>query len=197
MRVKDNYSLRVEEILDEVPMAENLPSNFDGGLILNVRRNYAESLNFFAAFANYFVERSRTQDLEKQFAAAENALDSRNTEARLQSEMIIANYAERLQEFLETQARELELETQRIELESSERVEIVRNEREREHARITELIRVLEHYRAFLVEAQNFLAELERSPEKFATKNKFYFQVKEDSRLRMKWIRDLLKKIDD
>ncbi len=124
-------------------------------------------------------------------------MDSRNAEARLQSATIIANYAERLKGFVESRAREFELETQRLEAESAERVEIVRNEREREHFRITELIQVLEHYRTFLVDSQKFLAEIEQCPEKFATKNKFYFRVKKDYDLRLKWIQKLLNKIDN
>lgn len=198
MRVKDHYSLCVEELIGAVPMAENLPTNFDGGISVPIiQKNYAESLCFFEAFADYLVERSRTQDIEKQFAAAEEALDSRNAEARLQSATIIANYAERLKGFVESRAREFELETQRLEAESAERVEIVRNEREREHFRITELIQVLEHYRTFLVDSQKFLAEIEQCSEKFATKNKFYFRVKKDYDLRLKWIQKLLNKIDN
>lgn len=198
MRVKDCYSLRVDELLDEVPTPRNLTANFDNGIsVPTIQKNYAESLNFFEAFANYLIEHSRTQDIEKQFAAAESALDSRNTETRLQSATIIANYAERLRSFVESQAREFELETQRLEIESSELVTDLHNERERQRLKIRAQIKALEHYRKFLDESQAFLTEIEQCSEKFATKNKFYFQVKEDCRLRMKWIRDLLKKIDN
>ena len=197
MRVKDCYSLQVDELIEEVPTAENLPAHFGGGINpVIVRGHYEESLNILKAFANYIVERNRTRDMAQQFAAAENALDARNTEARQQSEIILSNYAERLNKFLACKTQKLELETQRIEMESAAQVEQIQNARERESARIRELIRILEFYRSFLDEEQKFLAEFEVAPQKFMTRNKFYYQVKEDCRIKVKWIQNLLKQID-
>lgn len=197
MKVKDCYSLYVEELLDELPTAGNLPTKFDSGITIEtVQRNYEDSLNIFTAFANYLVERNRTKDLAKQYAAAESALDARNAEARRQSESIIANYAERLNNFLAVKRQEFELETRRIELESAELVAIVRNAAERQHAKITAFLDMLKFYRSLLDDMQKFLAEVEESPEKFITKNKFYYQVKEDCRVKMKQITKLLKDIN-
>jgi len=197
MRVKDVYSLRTDELLEAVPTAENLPSRYDGAVNLDIaRRHCADSLNIFTAFANYLVERNRTRDLARQISAAENALDARNAEARRQSEIIIANYAERLKNFLDTKRREFDLETQRIEQKSVAQVEVIRNDRERHQREVAAQIKMLEFYRSFLEEAQTFIAEIEDSPEKFVTRNKFYYQVCEDCRVKQKWLRDLLNKID-
>lgn len=207
MKVKDCYSLYVEELLDEVPTAGNLPTKFDSGITIEtVQRDYENSLNIFTAFANYLVERNRTKDLAKQCAAAKNALDARNAEAQRQSELIIDNYAERMNNFLAAKRQEFELETQRIELESAERVAIVRNAAERQHAKIKAFLDMLKFYRSFLDDMQKYLAELddmkksfeegEESPEKFLTKNKFYYQVKEDCRVKMKQITKLLKDLN-
>ena len=198
MRVKDCYSLCLDGIVDEIPTAENLPSRFECEIHpVTVYGSCNESLNIFKAFANYIVERNRTRDLARQIDAAEAALDARNDVARNQSQIIVAEYAERLNNFLATKRQELALETQRIELESADRVNQIQNDREREHRRISELIEVLKYYRSFLEDVQKFLAEVEDSPEKFVTKNKFYHQAKEDCRVKIKWIGNLLKRIDD
>ena len=197
MRVKDCYSLCLDELIDEVPTAENLPSRFDGGVNLDIARHDCEhSLNIFKAFANYLVERNRTRDLSRQIYAAERALDARNAEARRQSEIVIANYAERLQAFLTAKGAEFDLETQRLVAESTERVEHLQNEAERRHRENQARIKMLEFYRSFLDDAQKFLAEVEDSPEKFVTHNKFYWQAYEDCRVKTNAIRRLLKQID-
>lgn len=197
MKVKDCYSLNVSEILGDVPTSIDVPAQLDRGISVSfVYGNYSESLNIFEAFANYLVERNRTSDMAKQIAAAESALDARNEEARRQSEIILDNYAERLQKFLDTERDKLKLETQRIELESEERVQQIQDAREREHARFKSLVSSLENYRSFLDEASKFLSEFESNPEKFLTRKKIYYQVKEDCRIKMKWITNLLKQID-
>lgn len=197
MRVKDCYSLCLDELIDEIPTAENLPSRFDGGVNLDIaRRDCEHSLNIFKAFANYLVERNRTRDLSRQIDAAERALDARNAEARRQSEIVIANYAERLQAFLASKRAEFDLETQRLVAESTERVEQLQNEAERRHRENQARIKMLEFYRSFLDDAQKFLAEVEDSPEKFVTHNKFYWQACEDCRVKSNAIRHLLKQID-
>ena len=197
MRVKDRYSLNLSELIGDVPTSTDVPARFDNGVSFPiVYGNYSESLNIFEAFGNYLVERNRTRDMAKQIAAAEDALDARNEEARQQSEIILANYAERLQEFLRNKRQELELETKRIERESAALVQQIQSEREREHARLEKIAQLLEHYRSFLDEASDYIAEFEASPEKFLTRNKFYHRVKEDYRIRLKWISSLLKQID-
>lgn len=197
MRVKDCYSLQVDELIDEVPTTDNLPAHFDGGIDpVIVRGNYEESLNIFEAFADYIVERNRTRNMSRQFAAAESALDARNDEARRQSEIILDGYAERLKNFLEAKRQEFELNTRRIEMESAAQVEQLQNERERQHRKTVQQIELLEYYRSFLDEAQKFLAEVENSPEKFMSRNKFYYQVKEDCRIKMKWVLNLIKNFD-
>ena len=197
MRVKACYSLCLDELVDEIPTAENLPSCFDGGVNLDIARHDCEhSLNIFKAFANYLVERNRTRDLSRQIYAAERALDARNAEARRQSEIVIANYAERLQAFLASKRAEFDLETQRLVAESTERVEQLQNEAERRHRENQARVKMLEFYRSFLDEAQKFLAEVEDSPEKFVTHNKFYWQACEDCRVKSNAIRHLLKQID-
>lgn len=197
MRVKDCYSLCLDELLDEIPTAENLPSRFDGGVNLDIaRRDCEHSLNIFKAFANYLVERNRTRDLSRQIYAAERALDARNAEARRQSEIVIANYAERLQAFLASKRAEFDLETQRLVAQSTERVEQLQNEAERRHRENQARVKMLEFYRSFLEDAQKFLAEVEDSPEKFVTHNKFYWQACEDCRVKSNAIRRLLKQID-
>lgn len=197
MRVKDCYSLCLDELVDEIPTAENLPSRFDGGVNLDIaRRDCEHSLNIFKAFANYLVERNRTRDLSRQIDAAERALDARNAEARRQSEIVITNYAERLQAFLTAKRAEFDLETQRLVAESTERVEQLQNEAERRHRENQARIKMLEFYRSFLDDAQKFLAEVEDSPEKFVTHNKFYWQACEDCRVKSNAICRLLKQID-
>lgn len=197
MRVKDCYSLCLDELLDEIPTAENLPSRFDGGVNLDIaRRDCEHSLNIFKAFANYLVERNRTRDLSRQIYAAERALDARNAEARRQSEIVIANYAERLQAFLASKRAEFDLETQRLVAQSTERVEQLQNEAERRHRENQARVKMLEFYRSFLEDAQKFLAEVEDSPEKFVTHNKFYWQACEDCRVKSNAICRLLNQID-
>lgn len=197
MRVKDSYSLCVDELLGEIPTENNLPVRYDSGITpAFVCGNCAESLNLFEAFGNYIAERSRTKNWARQVEAAENALDARNDEVRRQSEIILDSYTERLNKFLAQKTQMLELETQRIEMESAAQVEQIQNARERESARIRELIRILEYYRSFLNEEQKFLSEIEAASQKFMTRNKFYYKVKEDCRIKVKWICNLLNQID-
>ncbi len=196
MKVKDSYSLRVDEIIGEVPTAENFPLKADEEINLElVQQDCEESFNIFEAFANYLVERTRTQDLRQQISTAEEALDTRNAEARRQSEIIIANYSERVKKFLATKRQELELETQRIELENFALVEGIRDAREHQKSQLNALMKVLAFYRSALEQIQNFLTETENSPELFVTRIKFYHQAKEDCRIKMKRINDLLKRI--
>ena len=196
LKIKDFYSLRVDELLGDVPTADNFPVKVDDEISLNrVRQDYEGSLNIFEAFANYLVERNRTKDLNRQIETLETALDARNIEAKNQSKIIIDNYTERMKFFLETQRRELELEIQRIELKNAELVEGIRYERERQRSRITVLTKLLNFYLSSLEQIQKFLAETEESPELFVTKNKFRHQVKEDCRVKLKKINGLLKKI--
>ena len=198
MRLKDCYSLNVNELFDEVPTARNLPSKVDDGINFEfVRHECRDSLNIFEALADYLVERTHTQDMARQVAAAENALDERNEAARRQSDIIIANYAERLNKFLETKRQEFELETQRIELESAAQVENLRDDRKRQRSRLNTLTKILAFYRASLEQMQKFLLELEESPELYVTRNKFYFQAKEDCRIKIKRINEVLKKIGE
>lgn len=197
MRVKDSYSLCVDELLNEIPTENNLSVRYDSGITLAfVCGNCAESLNLFKAFGNYIAERSRTKNLARQVEAAKNTLDARNNEAWRQSEIILDSYTERLNKFLTQETQKLELETQRIEMESAAQVEQIQNARERESARIRELVRLLEYYRSFLNEEQKFLSEIEVALQKFMTRNKFYYQVKEDCRIKVKWIRNLLNQMD-
>ena len=197
MRVKDSYSLCVDELLSEIPTENNLPVRYDSGITpAFICGNCAESLNLFEALGNYIAERSRTKNLTRQVEAAENALDARNDEAQRQSEIILDSYTERLNKFLAQETQKLELETQRIEMESAAQVEQIQNARERESARIRELVRLLEYYRSFLNEEQKFLSEIEVALQKFMTRNKFYYQVKEDYRIKVKWISNLLNQID-
>lgn len=197
MRIKDCYSLCIDELIEEVPTPSNLPMNLDSGINFPiVKRDYEESLNVFKAFANYVVERNRTQDMKKQFAAAKRVLDARNAEARLQISMIIANYAERMQEFLTKKKQEFKLETQRIESENAEIVEKIHNAAERQHAKIKMFIELFNYYRSALDEIQQFLMEAEKISEISISKNKFYFQAKEDCRCKLRQIKILLKEIN-
>ena len=102
MRVKSRYSLNLEEL--GVPAPDLMPVVLESGISLpQVQESFSESLNVFKAFANYLVERNRTRDMARQFAAARRALDARNYEAERQSEIIVANYAEQLKHFLAEQ----------------------------------------------------------------------------------------------
>lgn len=197
MRVKDSYSLCIDELLGEMTMTDNLPAQYDAGITSNVvYGKCAESLNLIEALGNYIVERNRTKNLEKQFDAMKNALDSRNLEARHQSQIIINECAERLNNFLASERERLKIETQRIELESTAKVQQLQNDRERKSAEIQSIRKSLEYFGSILNEEQNLLDELKHSPQTFVTRNKFYYQVKEDHRIHLKWVQQLLKQID-
>ena len=88
--------------------------------------------------------------------------------------------------FLDMQRREFELETQRLELKNAELVESIRNDCERQVAKITVLTKLLKFYLSSLEQIQKFIAETEESAELFVTKNKFRHQVKEDCRVKLK-----------
>ena len=198
MRLKDCYSLNVDELFGERSTIRNSPAQIDDGVKLEfVQENCRESLNIFEALADYLVARNCTQDMARQVEVAENALDARNAEAQRQNDIIIANYAERLNKFLETKRQEFELETQRIELESVAQVENLHNDREKQRAQLNALTKILAFYRASLEQMQKFLMELEGAPELYVTRNKFYFQAKEDCRIKIRRINDVIKKIGE
>ena len=71
MRVKDAYSLRTDELLEAVPIAENLPSRYDDAINLDiVRQHCAGSLNIFTTVA--------TPRRLKNFATTGNVVSARS-----------------------------------------------------------------------------------------------------------------------
>lgn len=197
MKVKERYSLCLEQILNSMPTIEKLPSTSDNAMdIQNIRHQCDESLNVFQAFADYLVERNNTRELIKRIDATKKSLDVRNYEAERQSKIIIDNYAVRLKNFVAKKRQEFELETQRLELESVAQVEAVQNAVERQRRKISAQIKLIEFYRSLLEDAQIFLVEIEDNPEQFVTRNKFYYQVREDRRVKSNYIRKLLNDLD-
>ena len=163
MRLKEKYSLSLDELINEVPSSENLPTkidsrSFDVGAVC---RQYENSLNLGKAFGNYLIERNRTKDMAREFAAKEAALDARNYEAEKQSKIIEKNYAVRLQQFLEYSRQELDLENKKLFEKSEVIAEQVKNARETEQEKISILTEVLSLYHKYIVEMQEFLHELE------------------------------------
>lgn len=196
--MKAGYSLNLDEL--GIPAPDLLPvtSSYDSQISTSrAQESFFDSLNVVKAFANYLVERNRTKDMSRKFAAARQALDARNYEAERQSEIIIANYARKLENFLEQQKAEMKFLTEKIHLESIAIAEQVRNERERQRSELQLTRQILSQHLKCIAQMQEFLTELENSPELYATENRYYFQVQEDCRVKMRRIQKLLKNFEE
>ena len=195
MRVKSRYSLNLEEL--GVPAPDLMPVVLESGISLpQVQESFSESLNVFKAFANYLVERNRTRDMARQFAAARRALDARNYEAERQSEIIVANYAEQLKHFLAEQEAEMRLLTEKIELEGRAIAEQIRDERAQQHEELELTRQILNRHLKLISRMQEFLSEAESSPESYVRKNRQYFRVVEECRAKMRAVQNRLNDLD-
>lgn len=180
-----------------VPAPDLTPAVFDSGMSLpQVQESFFDSFNVIKAFANYLVERNRTRDMARQFAAARQALDARNYEAERQSEIIVANYAEQLEHFLEEQRAEMKLLTEKIELEGRAIAEQIRDERSRQRAELELTRQILKQHLKLISRMQEFLSEAESSPESYVRKNRQYFRVVEECRAKMRVVQNRLNDLD-
>ena len=106
-----------------------------GNYIQQEVREYRNSLNFGKALGNYLIEKNRTKDLAKQYAYERQKLNVRNEEFRKQQEIRINNYVERINSMVEKDRQQLVLETERIQIQGQEYIDIVKCNRLAEQER--------------------------------------------------------------
>lgn len=169
----------------------------DSFSLVDLTTEFAESINFGKALANYLIERNRTKNMRKVVEAAKDALDARNREERDRTEIIVENYRQQMSAFLDQQQEKLRLETQRMEMESKALVERAASERERHSLKVRQLTALMKMYLDHIEQMQRHMSDIESDAERFVKKNRLYFQLEEDCRAKFAYINKRLNQLQN